>query len=257
MTKKILVAYASVSGSTREVAQAIAEVLAGDGVSVEVQPVNTIMSVADYGAIVLGSSIRVGKWLPEAIDFLEDYQESMAHIPVAYFTTCLTMVNDTKDNRRTVLAYMEPVRHQSPEIEPVGLGLFAGSLDPQRQLFMQVEGPQGDYRDWEAIRAWAAEIRPKLLADYVEPGEPPVLRGAVLSYTDMSGLDLREADLQAADLHQADLQEADLHQASLNWADMNWADMAQANLDKANLIGANLKIFARRRSGFALSSSSV
>lgn len=261
MNKTILIAYASVSGSTGEVAEAIGEVVGEAGVAVQVRNVKDVSDVSVYNAVVLGSSIRVGRWLPEAVEFLETYQDDLQQVPVAYFTTCLTMVHDTEDSHKTVLSYMEPLLQLAPQIKPVGLGLFAGSLDPTRRLMMQTTlAPQGDYRDWEAIRAWAKEIRPQLLEGHVETEEPMILRGAVLSYTDLAGADLggadlhgaelqevnlREADLHEADLDEtelikADLQEANLHQAGLRWADLNRADMSGANLQGANLIGADL-----------------
>ena len=136
MTIRILVAYASGTGSTGEVAEAIAEVLRQGGADVDVRAVQDVQDVASYGAIVLGSSIRVGRWLPGAVEFLEDFRRELSSIPVAYFTTCLTMVEDTEDSRRIVLGYLEPVLALAPEIKPVGLGLFAGSFDPQQRLIM-------------------------------------------------------------------------------------------------------------------------
>lgn len=247
MSKKVLVAYASVSGSTGEVAEAIGQVLGKqEGVTVEVRRVRDVTDIGVYSAVVLGSSIRVGKWLPEAIQFLETHQESLGQVPVAYFTTCLTMVNDTEDSRRTVLAYMEPVLQKSAEIKPVGLGLFAGSLDPNRPLVMQTDlAPQGDYRDWEAIRAWAEEVAPALMEGIVESDQPLILREAIMRYPDMAGADLSRADLNEidlikADLRKADLVEASLQKAGLKWAKMGGANISNANLSRANLIGADL-----------------
>ncbi|MCB0213711.1 MAG: pentapeptide repeat-containing protein [Anaerolineae bacterium] len=261
MEKKILVAYASVSGSTGEVAAAIGEVLEQKPhVTVDVCHVRDAVDVDQYSALVLGSSIRAGRWLPEAFTFLENHDEAMQRVPVAYFTTCLTMVSDTQDSRQTVVAYMEPVRLAAPHINPVGLGLFAGALDPARAPIMpSVHTAQGDYRNWEAIRAWAEEIRPALLSELAS-SESLALSEAVLCYTDMSGLDLSSADLVRADLREANLSEADmheadlsgarltksdlrkvkLHRASLNWAEMHAADLRQADLSEANLIGAHL-----------------
>ncbi len=266
MRRKFLVAYASVSGSTGEVAGAIGQVLAKEGVTVHVRHVSAVTGIRFYSAVVLGSSIRAGRWLPEAIQFLETRQETLSRIPVAYFTTCLTMVNDTEESRRIVLAYMEPVFQKAPQVKPIGLGLFAGALDPDRQLIMPSNlTPQGDYRDWEAIRTWAEEIRPVLLAGIARTDEPIVLREAILRYTDMAGADLSRADLRGADLHEANLSEADLHgadlseidlvkadlrkvdlyeaslhKAGLNWANMSGANMSGTNLSQANLIGADL-----------------
>lgn len=262
MNQIILVCYASVSGSTGEVAEAIGDVLRQEDTAVTVLPVEEVTDVRAYSAVVVGSSIRVGRWLPQAIRFLETEQTLLANVPVAYFTTCLTMINDTAESRRIVLGYMEPLLHLAPQIEPVGIGLFSGSLDPERRQVIPGDiGPQGDYRDWDAIRAWAAEIRPALLTGKVKPSKPMVLSGAVLSYTDMSGIDLSQVDLQGAELEKSklvattlqganleqstlinsDLEAADLADAGLNWANLNQSNLLRANLQSANLIGAELK----------------
>ncbi len=269
MTKKVLVAYASVSGSTGEVAETIGAVLAGYGALVEVRHVRHLEGVTGYSAVVLGSSIRAGRWLPEATNFLLDHAHEMQHVPVAYFTTCLTMVDATADDRRAVLAYMEPILQAAPEIEPIGIGLFAGSLDPSRQQFYAINAnlaPHGDYRNWKAIKSWAAKIASRLLADAPSADGAVILRDAALSHADFAGSDLSGADLRGADLADASLRDADLSQANLgdsdltradlgkadlneaslrdaglNWADLNWANMSQADLHSANLIGADLQ----------------
>lgn len=243
MNRNILVAYSSVTGSTGEVAETIGEVIGeASAAVVQVSPVSEVAEVAGYDAVVLGSSIRAGRWLPEAFEFLEQHREALSQRPVAYFTTCLTMVDDNEDSRRKVLAYLEPVRQKAPEIKPVGLGLFAGSLDPTRPLAMSVDGPQGDYRDWETIRAWAREIRPALLAGAAAvETEPVVLREVVLAFTDLSGTDLSGADLTGSNLQQARLSETDLQAAELNWADLKRSDASRADLRQANLIGADLR----------------
>ncbi|MCB0037084.1 MAG: pentapeptide repeat-containing protein [Anaerolineales bacterium] len=257
MSKRILVAYASGTGSTGEVAEAIGEVLRADGDTVYVTHVDNVRTIGNYSAVVLGSSIRAGRWLPSAIRFLETFVEEMAQRPVAYFTTCLTMVNDTAESRRTVMAYLEPILSLNPNIEPVGLGLFAGSLDPSRLLVMEgISGPHGDYRNWEAIRAWAAEVKPKLLTGEVSaPIKPTNLNSVILSYTDLSRSDLSDVDLRHSDLHKSNLQKtnfsranlrdtnlaaADLQDANLEGASLHWSNLASSNLHGANLAGANL-----------------
>jgi len=261
MSKRILVAYASGAGSTGEVAEAIGRKLQAAEVAVDVLPVTAVTALNAYSGLVLGSSIRAGRWLPGAVQFVDRFRPQIGRLPVAYFTTCLTMVNDTPDSRRTVLAYMEPVRLLAPEIEPVGIGLFAGSIAPEiAQVLPGESGPYGDYRDWGAIEAWAEAIRPFLLADDVHQAAPIVLSQAILSYTDMSGLNLSHLNLSQAQLHEtrlrqadlhganlrgselmgADLQQADLHKAGFGWADLSQSNLRQADLREANLIGAIL-----------------
>jgi menaquinone-dependent protoporphyrinogen oxidase len=75
------------------------------------------------------------------------------------------MKDDTAENRRKVLAYLDPVRKQAPQINPVDIGLFAGALDYKKlslayRLILKVMGaPEGDFRNWEAIRTWATGVR--------------------------------------------------------------------------------------------------
>ena len=238
MSKRILVAYASGSGSTREVAEAIAAEIEGEGLNTVVQSASQVESVAIYSGVVLGSSIRIGRWLPEAIACLERITDELPSKPVAYFTTCLTMIEDTQESRETVLAYMQPLLNMTPDITPVGLGLFAGSLDPERRAIMVGNGPQGDYRDWDAIRGWAYEIRTKFLEQ--TEGQPLALAETILSYTDMSYTDLSQVDLQGAELHSAYLVETNMESSKLDWADLSSSQMQGANLFKANLIGSVL-----------------
>lgn len=236
MNKQILITYASGSGSTQEVAEAIAEEIHGSGLSTIVQHVSRVDDVSPYSGVILGSSIRIGRWLPEAVACLERIKHDLPHKPLALFTTCLTMIEDTAESRQTVLGYMAPLLKMIPEIEPVGLGLFAGSLDPARLAIMGGEGPQGDYRNWEAIRRWAREVREVLLADQAEG----ILEtdNAVLSYTDLSYSDLTHANLHGAELHATNLVETNLEASQLIWADLSHSQMQGANLAQANLIGS-------------------
>ncbi|MBX2997812.1 MAG: pentapeptide repeat-containing protein [Caldilineaceae bacterium] len=248
---RILVAYASSSGSTGEVAQAIGDVFRPDA-DVDVFNVKAVENVRKYDAIVLGSSIRAGRWLPEALRFLESFRSGLAERPVAYFITCLALIEETDDNRQTALSYLEPILQMTPEITPVGLGLFAGSLESERASSLPIDiPPHGDYRDWGKIRAWATEIFPKLLkGDMAEvkrhwAAQETKLREANLMRANLMGADLRRANLSGSNLSQAilngaNLGHADLRYANLSGADLSWADLTGADLTNADLAGANL-----------------
>ncbi len=164
---KILVAYATKAGSTAEVAAEIGRVIESkSGCRVDVHPMSRLDGVNGYGGVIIGSAIRAGKWLPEATKFVEEHRDALSRVPVAFFTVCLTMKDDTEENRRTVAAYLDPVREV---VEPVDVGLFAGAMDYSKLPFIlrlmmkAMKAPQGDFRDWEGIRAWADSICPLLL----------------------------------------------------------------------------------------------
>jgi menaquinone-dependent protoporphyrinogen oxidase len=166
MSERILVAYASKCGSTGEVAEAIGEALCNGGAAVDVQLVKNVTDVSPYRAVVVGSAVRMGQWLPEATKFVETHRDALSQVPVAYFAVCMTLQEDTEENRREVAAYMAPVQEM---VQPVNVGLFAGAMDyaklslPFRLIIKAMKVPEGDFRDWDSIRTWGTDLRPMLL----------------------------------------------------------------------------------------------
>ena len=86
MSKHILIVYATRAGSTVEVAQVIGEVLGGRGFEVQIKSVKENPAVDGYQAVIIGSAIRMGNWLPEVVDFLRKNQPKLSQIPTAIFT---------------------------------------------------------------------------------------------------------------------------------------------------------------------------
>lgn len=163
--KKVLVAYASFCGSTGGVAEAIGQVLCDHGSSVEVLLVKNVKELSRYDAAVIGSAVRSSSWWPEAIEFVKMNQKILSHMPVAYFLTCLALYKNTEASRRAARGYMEPVLKAVPKVQPLDMGLFAGALDYDKMNLiygmvmkskMKKKGvPEGDFRDWNAIRSWS------------------------------------------------------------------------------------------------------
>ena len=165
MNNRVLVGYATRAGSTAEVAEQIAATLREAGAAADAFPLAEIADPAGYDAFVLGSAIRAGKLLPEASAFVERHRGTLAGRPVAYFVVCGTLRADTAANRRVVRAYLDPLVALK---EPVDVGLFGGAIDtgrltwPIRLLLRLMRTPEGDWRDWPAVRAWAAALALKL-----------------------------------------------------------------------------------------------
>ncbi len=57
----ILVAYATKRGSTREVAESVAETLRERGFAVDLQPAATIDGLGPYDGVVLGTALYMGR----------------------------------------------------------------------------------------------------------------------------------------------------------------------------------------------------
>ena len=162
---KILVTYATRAGATFEVAMRVAEVLRAAGATVDVKPVTAVHEMKGYDAVVVGSAIRMGHWLPEAVAFVQAHRETLSHIPTAYFLVSGFLRDDTPEMRREVLAYLDPVRKI---LEPASIGMFAGKMDYSkmdwldRSIAEAVSSSEGDWRSWEAIRSWAQGLQPIL-----------------------------------------------------------------------------------------------
>ncbi len=165
MKKKALVVYATRAGSTGEVAQAISERLCAIGFDAEVQPVDSVSSLAGFQVVVLGSAARYGAWLPEMTKFIESHRSELAQLPSAIFTVHMNALGDDAASQETRAGYTKTVR---AVVTPRDEGFFAGKVDLARLSFFErmvvklVKSPVGDKRDWDRIRLWADGLGKKL-----------------------------------------------------------------------------------------------
>ncbi len=198
MEHRVLVAYATKSGSTAEVAQAIGEELAAGGAQVDVLPITGVNDPGAYDAVIVGGPMIMG-WHPEAVQFLARHQQALSRVPVACFLTALSLTQpdnsqaagepiyldpalakpprkpgrlSLKEQYATVPNYLRPALQKAPQVKPVSIAFFNGKLDLARldlfsRLFVQlvIGARSGDFRNWEAIRAWARGLRPALLKE--------------------------------------------------------------------------------------------
>jgi menaquinone-dependent protoporphyrinogen oxidase len=194
--KKILVAYATNSGTTAEVAKAIQEEIQKSGSQVDLLPIDAVVDLQSYTAMVLGAPMIMG-WHPAALQFLHRHKAALANKPLAIFITCmnLTKANETsldgvpvfideqlakepqrpgrltfKEGYAQVKNYLRPVLKTAAPAKPVSAAFFGGRLDIYRLKWFQalfvmlvIQAKPGEHRNWEAIRAWAAEL-PALMA---------------------------------------------------------------------------------------------
>jgi menaquinone-dependent protoporphyrinogen oxidase len=155
---KVLVSAASRHGATAEIAKAIGETLEAAGLEVAILPPDTVTSLAGIDAVVLGSGVYVGHWLEPARDLVERLGAELAARPVWLFSS--GPIGDPPKPEE------DPV--DLPELMTAtgarGHRLFSGLVDKSRLglgekvILAAVRAPEGDYRPWDEIRAWAGEI---------------------------------------------------------------------------------------------------
>jgi len=157
MATRVLVAYATKLGSTREIAEAIGETLRRAGFDADVLPVRAVPDLEPYAAVVLGSALYAAHWQRDANRFVGRHLDALRARPVWLFSS------GPLDHR--LAAADLPITQQADELTaPIharGHRTFGGRLaadaegiDPQ----VLATHPVGDFRDWSAIRVWAASI---------------------------------------------------------------------------------------------------
>jgi menaquinone-dependent protoporphyrinogen oxidase len=189
--KKVLVAYATMAGSTMEVAEAVGEQIAKSGLQVDVLPISEIDDLQNYDGVVVGGPMIMG-WHRQAMGFLKKHKKEWQKIPLAIFVLAISV---TETGEREVAGvpftidenlpkppvqierlsfkerYAKPDKYLMPILKtirptkPVSIGLFGGRLEYGRVkwwavlfVMLVIQAPAGDRRNWQAIRSWASGL---------------------------------------------------------------------------------------------------
>jgi menaquinone-dependent protoporphyrinogen oxidase len=166
----ILVAYASKHGATGGIAERIAQGLRAAGQDAEARPVQEAGDLGDYEGFVVGSAAYSTHWLREATAFVRRNQHLLAQRPVWLFSSGPLGAEAADAKELDLSGAFEPreIRGFQVAIHPRDHRVFLGALDPGRLslgewacLKMPATRailPEGDFRDWAQIEAWAAGI---------------------------------------------------------------------------------------------------
>jgi menaquinone-dependent protoporphyrinogen oxidase len=156
MKTKVLVAYGSTHGSTKEVASAIAATLAEEGLVVGLLPAAEVHDVARYDGVVLGGAIYMGRLHKDVRRMLKRFREELAEVPVAVFAMGPKTAGpeDLEAAGKQLSAGLAKV----PELRPLSMAVFGGVVRPEELHFPLSRLPASDARDWDAIEEWGREV---------------------------------------------------------------------------------------------------
>lgn len=179
----VLVAYASRHGATQGIAERIAERLRSHGLDAEARPAGKIRDVAAYDAVVVGSAAYMFHLLGDATRFIERNLAALVARPVWLFSSGPLGTHAIDDKGREVLVTSEPKEFAGlrTSLRPRGTRVFFGAWDPAappkgvtERLVRLMPGvppmPGGDFRDWQAIDAWADSIAAEMVPAPVAAG---------------------------------------------------------------------------------------
>jgi menaquinone-dependent protoporphyrinogen oxidase len=161
VTRRILIAYASRTGSTAEIARAVAKELEAMGFGVVVGEIDTVSSISGFDAVVIGTPVYMGNPGKSVGKFVTRFREGLGNVPVAAFAVGMAPVDSKVGSVDIVRENLQKSLHP---LRAVATTVFAGRLDPDRMSFMdrimtRLMGVQtGDFRDWDAIALWARNL---------------------------------------------------------------------------------------------------
>lgn len=161
---RILVSAASKHGSTAQIATRIGgalRVALPAGAVVEVNTAADLSDVTVYDAIVLGSAVYMGRWLPDAREAAVTIGTSALR-PVWLFSSGPVGDPPKPDEEPAEVSDLMTSTHAR------GHQVFAGRINrhllgfAEKAMVIALRVPDGDFRDWDAIDAWAAHIAAEL-----------------------------------------------------------------------------------------------
>ena len=181
----VLVVYASRHGATKGIAERIGEVLRAEGLEAQVASADHEADIGTPDAVVIGSGVYMGSWLQEVVSFIQHHEAELAARPVWLFSSGPLLGSTAKMSGDAVEDALGPVDGPgsggrkkieafSAVAHPRDHRVFPGAFDPSDppraiserlvRLMPASKGllPAGDFRDWDAIEAWAREIATSL-----------------------------------------------------------------------------------------------
>lgn len=173
---RVLIVHASRYGSTQGIADRIGETLRQNGLEVAIKPVRDADDPAGYDAVVIGSATYYSHWVKKALEFVSRHRQTLAELPVWLFSSGPLGTKATDDQGRDLLLVTEPkeIAELREAVHSREHRVFFGALDPKKLGFLhrlmfnlpanrdRKLFPDGDFRDWNGIEAWAGHIADEL-----------------------------------------------------------------------------------------------
>lgn len=177
----MLVCYATAAGSTRGIAERIADRIrsdlraAGHASEVPCWPAGADLDADGFDVLVLGSAVHDMAWLPDATAFLERaagtgtpaYVFSVGSVEPGGFLTRLLVARERTTIERAFPPGFTPRDHAvfRGVVVTTGVPLWG------RVFWRLIGGRPGDHRNWPAVEAWADGIATAVVtAGGVAPG---------------------------------------------------------------------------------------
>jgi menaquinone-dependent protoporphyrinogen oxidase len=162
-TGRVLVAYGTKHGATKEIADRIGQVLSASGYTVDVRNASEIADVSPYQAIVVGSAVYMARWRPETLRLLRRNRSVLAERDLWLFSS-----GPFGNGSGATDACPPKVKRLANELGALQEVTFGGKIPEHphgiaSHVFVRaMKGRAQDSRDWQRIGGWAEEIADSL-----------------------------------------------------------------------------------------------
>jgi len=175
----LLVAYASLYGSTQEMAQTLTTILREAGYPTQLSPIEDVTALESYAAVILGSPIHCGLWAKPMQQFFYQKRQELQKRPLYTWITCMRVLENGGYDHAQKYYITSDIRKLATirSIE-----VFAGRILPSKlswedytDLHQRYDGnqeivyQQGDHREWARFRAWGEFILKDLKTQAILP----------------------------------------------------------------------------------------
>jgi len=167
--KKILLTYSTVDGHTKTICE---KILSYSKTSqVDILPIDRSINIKDYDTVVIGASIRYGKYREEIFEFIKENEELLNSKDNAFFSVNVVARKENKNKPETnpyLIKFLNKISWQ-PKI----LDVFAGKIDYPKYKFLDkyaikfimwiTKGPTDtskvyEFTDWNRVKSFAEKL---------------------------------------------------------------------------------------------------
>ena len=167
--KKILLTYSTVDGHTKTICKKILSYCKTS--HVDILPIDRSINIKDYDTVVIGASIRYGKYREEIFEFIKENEELLNSKDNAFFSVNVVARKENKNKPETnpyLIKFLNKISWQ-PKI----LDVFAGKIDYPKYKFLDkyaikfimwiTKGPTDtskvyEFTDWNRVKSFAEKL---------------------------------------------------------------------------------------------------
>jgi menaquinone-dependent protoporphyrinogen oxidase len=167
--KRSLITYSTVDGQTKIISEKIAAFASHS--KVDVLPISDQINLDNYKTIIIGASIRYGKYRKEVYSFVEDNIQILNMRENAFFSVNVVARKPEKSTPNTnpyLKKFLSNIKW-----EPKNLGVFAGKIEYPKYKFIDkyaikfimwiTKGPTDtsktyEFTNWKAVEDFARDL---------------------------------------------------------------------------------------------------